>query len=432
MIKIGIIGLGKVGSATVKILEEKKELIQKRIGTQIIIKKICDKDITAPRGLNLPSEILTTDFNEIVEDPEIQLVVELIGGIEPAHTIITESIKKGKNVVTANKAVLANYWNEIFDLANYYKKLVYLEASVGAGIPIIQSLNEGLAANKIISILGILNGTSNYVLTKMDKENKDFSFALKEAQQKGFAEADPSLDVRGIDTQHKLAILGSIAYGTQINLEDIYCEGIEDISLMDINYAQQTFGYRLKLLGIMKQKNNRIEARVHPTFLSSSHPLATIENEDNAIFIEGDIVGKTMFYGKGAGQMSAASAVVSDIIYLSRNIYSQIAGKVPYIICETEKKITIQDISNLETRYYLRFMAKDQPGVLSAISGILGKEEVSISSCFQEGRSLNKSVPIIMVTHRAKEKNVKNALKQIDHLDVIKSPSVLIRIEDEE
>jgi homoserine dehydrogenase len=432
-VSLGIIGLGTVGTGVIELLQRNSSIIKQKVGTEVSVTAICDKNpdrLRLARRMKTGNGILTRDFKEILNNPEIDIVVELIGGYEPARSIVLSSIERGKHVVTANKALLARHWAEIFSQAQKHKVLVYFEASVGAGIPVIQALNEGLSANRIKSILGILNGTTNYILTKMSKEGADFKNGLAQARKAGFAEADPSIDLEGIDTLHKLAILGSIAFGTQVDLEDIYCEGITEIAQEDIRYGKSEFGYVLKLLAILKVTSRGIDVRVHPTFIPEQHLLTSVDEEYNAIYIIGDAVGETMFYGKGAGQMPAASAVVSDIIYLSRNVYNNIAGRVPYVLCDPKKKLNLLDIDEIETKYYIRFTAVDRPGVLSKISGILGKNGVSIASVFQKESRSSKEVPIIMVTHRAREGNIKKALTEIDGLDVVRRKSRFIRIEE--
>ncbi len=429
MINLGLIGFGNVGSGVVKILQSNLSLIENKVGTKLHLKKVCDKDKKKLRNSPIPT---TLYWEDVINDPKIDIVIELIGGYEPARTIILSAIKKKKQVVTANKALLAKYWDEIFSSAEENKVLVYFEASVAAGIPVVQALNEGLAANRIHSILGILNATTNYILTRMSKENINFPTALKETQKAGFAEANPKLDIEGIDAAHKLSILSSIAYSSWVKLENIYTEGINKISLQDIKFASEQFGYEIKLLGICKNIDGRIDIRVHPALISQDHPFATVENEYNAVLIKGDAVGEVMFYGKGAGGMAAASAVVSDIIYLARHVYNQTAGKIPYVTYQKARKLSFSPIEEIETAYYLRFTTVDRPGVLSKISGILGENKVSIASCFQKVPTAvrPRGVPILMVTHKAKEKNVRQAIEKIDRLPITRAKTVMLRIEE--
>jgi len=432
-VNLGLIGLGTVGAGVIELLQRNSLIIRQKVGTEVCVRAICDKDPDRrklARRMKIKDSIVTRDPSQILNNPEIDIIVELIGGYEPARKIVLASIEKGKHVVTANKALLAKHWAEVFSKAQKHKVLVYFEASVGAGIPVIQALNEGLSANKIKVILGILNGTTNYILTKMSKEELDFKNALVQAKRAGFAEADPSIDLEGIDTVHKLAILGSIAFGAQVRLEDVYCEGITHIAQEDIKYGKSEFGYILKLLAILKVTDGGIDVRVHPTFIPQEHLLTSVNEEYNAVYITGDAVGETMFYGKGAGQMPAASAVVSDVIYLSRNVYNNIAGRVPYVLCDPKKKLNILDINRMETKYYIRFTVVDLPGVLSKISGILGKNGVSIASVFQKEGASSREVPIIMVTHKAREGAVRKALGEIDRLKIVRKKSRFIRIEE--
>lgn len=430
-INVGIVGFGTVGTGTAKILLENSRLIEERVGVPIVLKRIADSNVDREREIKVDPSVLTRDANEILNDPEIDIVVELIGGYGYAKEFILKAIEKGKHVVTANKALLAVHGDEIFKAA--YRKGVDIgfEASVGGGIPIIRALKEGLVANRIESIYGIVNGTTNYILTKMTAEGENFSDVLKEAQEKGYAEADPTFDVEGIDAAHKLAILISLAYGVKIRFEDIYTEGISKITPLDIEFAKE-FGYRIKLLAITKNDNGKIEARVHPTMLKENAMLATVDGVFNAIYVTGDAVGSTMFYGRGAGMMPTGSAVVSDIVDIARNIVKNSHQRVPPLGCGEEciKEARVKDISETVNHYYLRFSALDRPGVLSKISGILGENNISISSMIQKGREIEGAVPIVMMTHEAREKDVTKALDEIDKLPVVHDKTVFIRIEE--
>lgn len=430
-IEIGLVGLGTIGTGTVKILQENKETIESRLGATIVLKRIADLDITTDRGIEIDKRILTTDVSELINDPDISILIELIGGYNKAKEIILEAIKKKKHIVTANKALLAVHGTEIFKEAHKEKVDIGFEASVGGGIPIIHSIKEGLAANNIKVIFGILNGTCNYILSEMTSRNKDFKDVLQDAQNKGYAEADPSLDIEGIDAAHKLAILLSLSYGIKVELEDIYIEGISRITPLDIEFARE-LGYTVKLLAIAKEESNLIQARIHPTLVPNCHLLSMVNGVYNAIFINGDAVGSTMFYGKGAGMMPTGSAVVSDIVELCRNIIKGSSQRVPSLSFQYEnmKEQKIKDINDTVNRYYLRFSAKDRPGVLSKISGILGDLGISISSVIQKGREIEGAVPIFMLTHEAKESNVQKALRKIDDLPITLDKTVLIRIED--
>ncbi|MGQ9694135.1 MAG: homoserine dehydrogenase [Thermodesulfobacteriota bacterium] len=428
---LGLIGFGTVGTGVVRILQEKAKLLEERLGFSLILKRIADLDITRDRGIKVSPAILTTNVAEVIEDPEIAIVVELIGGLEPARTFILQAMAKGKHVVTANKALLAVHGLEIFKAADEYGVDLAFEGSVGGGIPIIRALKEGLVANKIQVIFGILNGTSNYILSEMTARNLKFEEVLKKAQELGYAEADPTLDIQGIDTAHKLSILISLAYGVQVRLEDIYTEGITSIAPMDVEYAKE-LGYHIKLLAIAKSDGDPIEARVHPTLLPADHLLSTVSGPFNAIFVKGDAVGSTLFYGPGAGMMPTASAVVSDLVDLSRNLRLGVNRRVPLLSYQRPylKEGDIKSIENITCPYYLRFTVVDRPGVLSRISGILGDLDISIASVIQKGRRAEKAVPIYIVTHEAREKNMQKALQVIDRLPIIVDKTVYMRIED--
>lgn len=436
-IGLGLVGLGTVGTGTIKIIQKNKAHISQRVGASLQLVQFCDKFIKSKPEVGISSNRIVQDYKKLLSNPNIDIVIELIGGYEPARTIILDALKAGKHVVTANKAVLAKYWDEIFTTAQKHQRLVYFEASVGGGIPVIQGLNEGLAANRIKKIVGILNGTTNFILTQMSENGLSFQDALKQAQKSGFAEADPTFDIQGIDSAHKLAILSSIAFGGWIKISDVYTEGIAHLDLFDLQLAHREFGYGLKLLGIARESDGKIEVRVHPAFLPEGHPFLAVKNEYNAISIIGDAVEDVMFYGKGAGQMAAASAVVSDIIFLARHVAQGTAGKLPYITYDPKRKVKITDTNQIQSRYYLRFTTLDRPGVLSKISGILGNHGVSIASVYQpqsaissQQSAIKKGVPILLTTHTAQEGKVQKAIQQINRLPFVKSKTVLIRIEE--
>ncbi|MDO9572910.1 MAG: homoserine dehydrogenase [Candidatus Omnitrophota bacterium] len=426
-INIGLIGFGNVGCGVVKILQQRKAFLAQKIGIEIAIKKICDKDTAKKRDVLIDKSLLTSDANLVLNDPSIDIVVELMGGTTLAKDYILSALKKGKHVVTANKALLAEHGLELFAEASERGKNIYFEASVGAGIPIIKSIREGLIANKFSCVFGIVNGTSNYVLTQMSDENCTFSTALSAAQAKGFAEKDPSLDIQGIDSAHKLVLLTYLAFGRIVNLKDIFIEGISHISLADINYAKE-LGYTIKLLAIAKKEGNELEVRVHPTFLPQEHLLASVDGVFNAIYVSSDLAGDLMFYGPGAGQLSAASAVVSDIVDLTQDIK---AGLFRPTLNTVEDNLIkgLRKIDEFENKYYIRIMAIDKPGVLAKISGILAKYGISIASVTQKEKLKSQVVPVVMITHQAKEKSLRSALKMIDKLTDIKEKSIAIRIE---
>ncbi len=430
-IQIGLIGFGTVGRGMVKILEQNAQLLEARLGLSMVLKHIVDLDITSDRGVKVDRHILTTDVAKMIDDPEVAIVVELMGGLEPARTFILRAIERGKHIVTANKALLAVHGKEIFKAAEEAGVDIGFEGSVGGGIPIIRSLKEGLVANQIQVIFGILNGTSNFILSEMTEQGKPFQEVLKKAQALGLAEADPTLDIEGIDAAHKLSILLSLAHGTQLALDDIYREGISRIAPMDIEYARE-LGYRIKLLAIGKAEGGTIEARVHPTLLPEQHLLSKVDGPFNAIFVKGDAVGSTLFYGAGAGMMATGSAVVGDLVELCRNIRGGARRRVPLLSYQREhlKTKPVKHIHDIDSTYYLRFSVVDRPGVLSRISGILGDLEISIASVIQKGRRAEEAVPIYMLTHKAREKNMQKALQVIDQLPITVQKTVLFRIED--
>lgn len=422
-VKVGVIGFGTVGTGTVSILLNQRQLIKKKTGIDLILKKIADKDLERPRPITVSRQLLTTDAWEIIKDPEIDIVVELIGGIHPAKEFIIEALKNGKHVVTANKALLAEEGNEIFEEARQRGLQIGFEASVGGGIPIIKVIREGLVANRMLAIYGIINGTTNFILTKMTNEGIDFPEALRQAQELGYAEADPTLDIEGIDSAHKLTILASLAYGIPLSFKKVYCEGITKISAQDIEFAKE-FGYKIKLLAITKLLNSEIELRVHPTMVPEDYLISKVDGVFNAIYVEGDSVGATLYYGRGAGSMPTGSAVVADIV--------DIAKGVKTLHFDFSEKFEIKPIEEIESMYYFRFMALDRPGVLSKISGVFGEHNISIASVIQKGRSKAGAVPLVILTHKAKEKDVLQAVAKIDQLPVVAAKSVFIRVEGAE
>ena len=432
-IKVGLIGFGTVGAGVGKILQKNSRLIEKRMGAKIILKRVADIDIKTDRGVKLKRGVLTRSAADVIEDPEIDIVMELIGGIEPAKTCILKAIRNKKHIITANKALLALHGDEIFKEAYRFGVNVNFEGSVGGGIPLIRSIKEGLVANRIQSIFGILNGTSNYILSKMTDEGRNFKEVLKEAQEKGYAEANPTYDIEGFDAAHKLAILIRLAFGTPLRFEEIFIGGISEITPLDIQFGQE-FGYRIKLLAIAKMDQGKIEARVHPTLIPKRHLLSTVEGVFNAIYIKGDAVGPTLFYGQGAGQMPTGSAVISDLVELGRNLLIQATGRrVPPLSFQESaiEKISLKKMEDVVMPFYMRFSVLDRPGVLSKISGILGKNDISLASVIQKGRKIKGAVPVVMMTHEAKEKNVHRALKEIDQLGVILGKTIFIRVENE-
>lgn len=405
--------------------------ISRRIGSAAKIAAVCD---VSPR--NVPAtyrKVFVADWRKIVADPGIDLVVELIGGYEPAATIILKSLSSGKSVVTANKAVLAARWGDVFSAARRNSKLVYFEAAVGGAIPVVQAINEGLAANRITSISGILNGTSNYMLSAMHTDGISFAAALKNAQAAGFAEADPSCDVKGIDTANKLAILTSIAVGAQVKLRDVSVEGIEGVSAVDVACLKNEFGRVIKLIGkTVIMPDGGVDITVRPRVISPTHPFGNVNWEYNAALISGDSAGDLMFYGKGAGRLPAASAVVSDIIFLSRQIVSKSAGVMPYVEYDPSKKVRILPSSAREGYYYLRFTVSDKPGVLAKIAAALAARGVSIASVYQNEAPSGKNpggAAIIIITHKSNEAALCSALNAISRLRIVRKKTVVYPME---
>jgi homoserine dehydrogenase len=431
-IGVGIIGFGTVGSGTARLLLDNADLLRRRVGVPIRLVRVADIDVERDRGVSLPDGILTTKSDQVIRDPSVHIVVELVGGTGAAREYLLEAIRQGKSVVTANKALLAEYGEEISREVNSAGVDIGFEASVGGGIPIIRAMREGLAANRINEIYGIVNGTCNYILSRMTNEGKEFSDVLKEAQSIGLAEADPSFDVDGIDSAHKLSILVWLATGGSIPLENIYVEGIRDVSAQDIAFARE-FGYTIKLLAIAKQRGIGIEVHVHPTMIPSEHLLATVGGAYNAIYVKGDFVGSSLYYGQGAGKLPTASAVVSDVIEIARNLGKGISGRIPPSGFHNQlpgKGAPASPFTDVDSEYYLRFQVVDKPGVLSKIAGALGSHQISISSVIQKGRKKESAVPIFIVTHQAKEKDMRAALEETDRLPVVLDRTRMIRIEN--
>ncbi|MBI5204395.1 MAG: homoserine dehydrogenase [Nitrospirae bacterium] len=431
MINIGIIGFGTVGTGTAKILIGNRDIISRRAGFDINLKRIADVDIKRDRGIKLAKGVLTTDAEKILNDPEIDIVVELIGGKRPAKDFILKAIRNKKHVVTANKALLATEGNGIFAEAEKYGVEIGFEASVAGGIPIIKVIREGLIANRIMAVYGIINGTSNYILTKMTDEGIEFSGALKEAQRLGYAEADPTFDIEGIDSAHKLAILASLAYNIPLSFDEIYKEGITRITSQDIEFAGE-LGYKIKLLAIAKASDGKVELRVHPTMVPKDYLISKVDGVFNAIYVNGDAVGDTLYYGRGAGDMPTGSSIVSDIVDIARNIKKGATGRIPGIGSVKGAGLKIKNIEEIEAMYYFRFSAYDKPGVLSKVSGVLGKYNISIASVIQKGRKVGEAVPLIVLAHRARERDVAKAVAEIDKLPVVADKTLYIRVEGRE
>jgi len=430
-INVGLLGFGTIGTGVVKVFQQNHDLLVSRLGAGIELVRIADLDTQSDRGVKLPPGLLTGDAQGLLNDPQIHIVIELIGGYEPARTFVLQAIRNGKHVVTANKALLAKHGEEIFRAAEEAGVEVMFEASVGGGIPVISAIKENLGANHFSALYGILNGTCNYILSQMDEEGIDFDEVLIDAQRRGYAEADPTFDIEGVDTAHKLALLCSLCFGTKVDFDKVYTEGIRKLTALDIQYARD-FGYKLKLLAIGKRDGDRIEARVHPTMIPEDYPLSSINGVFNSIRLVGDFSGPVMLSGYGAGMAATASAVMGDVLAVARNLRTDVSTRVPALGCPQSllSSFSVKPMDQLVTHYYLRFTVKDQPGVLAKIAGVLGKYRISIESMVQPHRHEAEAVPIVFMTHEAEERNVIAALAEIDHLDVVQEETLLIRIEE--
>ncbi len=430
-VRIALLGLGTVGSGVVKVLQSHGAEMQERAGCRLVLRRIADADLTRPReGLDLGRLPLVADAERVLNDPEVQIVIELVGGLEPARTFILKALASGKHVVTANKALLAHHGAEIFAEARRHRVMLGFEAAVAGGIPLIRAVKEGLAANRILSAFGIVNGTCNYILSKMTDEGSDFALVLKEAQAKGYAEADPTLDIEGLDSAHKLQILASLAFRTTVNVKDIYTEGITGVSGQDVVNAGE-LGYRIKLLAIAKASDGALEARVHPTMIPADSPMAAVSGVFNAVFITGDNVGNLMFYGRGAGQLPTASAVWSDTLDIARRVAYGIPALDVELPSVSGRPLPLRPMDEIRCAYYLRVMAMDRPGVLAQVAGILGRHDISLVSVLQKGRAHGEAVPVVMMTHDARERDMRAALGEIDTLPVVASRTTMIRVEAE-
>ena len=423
IVNIGLIGFGTIGSGVVETFNKNLDLLENKVGKKVKLKKIVDLDITTDRGVDVSPEILSKDINDILRDPDIDIVIELIGGYQPALKFILSAMENGKHVVTANKALLAKHWDEIIYTAQKNNVRICFEASVGGGIPLLQPLNESLAANHLKSIYGIINGTANYILTKMSEEGRNFDDVLKEAQEKGYAEADPTFDIEGDDTAQKLIILTIIGFGVYVKQENFHVEGISSITKEDIGFAKEELNCCIKLLAISKLVDGKLQVRVHPTLVPMDHLLSSVNGVFNGAYLVGDIVGPVMMYGPGAGMMPTASAVVGDCIDIIENMEKPVI----YGPVETSVK-SISDIADLKSKYYLRLLTEDKPGVLHEISGVLSEHNISIGSMTQKHQDEEEGIPIFMVTHTALEMDMRAAVDRIDQLDCVKAKTVFIRV----
>ncbi len=424
-INVGLIGLGTVGSGVVEIFRKHTDDFRLRAGVDIALTRFADRDEGRAAQLGLPEGSFTTDAAEVIADPSIDIVIELIGGIGVAREFVLGALAQGKSVVTANKALMATHGQEVMDAAAAAGVDIAFEASVGGGIPIISPLKHCLVSNEVESVMGIVNGTTNYMLTRMAEDGLDYDSALAEAQAKGFAEADPTADVDGFDAAAKIAILASIAFNSRVVLDQVPTEGIRSLTAADVSYAAE-MGYTIKLLAIAQRTDGGVDIRVHPTMIPEAHPLASVNGVYNAIYVVGDSVGETMFFGEGAGSLPAASAVVGDVIEVARHISRGCLGLVG---CTCNEELPIRDLAELQTAYYIRVLVTDAPGVLAAVAKLFGDHGVSLASVIQKTDE-GPTAEIVYVTHRASERAVRAALAEVEQLDVVDSIGTVVRVED--
>ncbi len=425
---IGLIGFGTVGAGVVEVLQRQAALLEQRTGVRLVLRWIADLDLERDRGVTVDRSMLTRDAQAVVEDPQVNIIVELIGGTGVARELVTRALELGKPVVTANKKLLAEHGASLFALAAKQQAELAFEASVAGGIPIIKALREGLVANRIVEAYGILNGTCNYILTRMEREGLAFDLVLREAQAAGYAEAEPSLDIDGHDTAHKAALLASLAYGFPLPLKAVHTEGIRGLAQDEIRYAAE-LGYRIKLLALIRQREEGVSVRVHPTLVPVGHMLASVGDVFNAVLVRGDIVGDTLYYGRGAGRLPTASAVVADIADAAKRLASGARSDRP-VFAPGEAAPALAPLDDVRCRFYLRLSLLDQPGVLARVAQVLGAHGISIASMIQKEQRAGDHVPVIVLTHRAAERAVREALAEIGGLDVVGSDTVRLRIED--
>lgn len=430
-VRLGLAGFGTIGTGVVKLLEGLGPALARRLGFRLKLARVADVDLNRDRGVAVPRELFTTDAFALVSDPQIDVVIELIGGCNVARRLVLAALRAGKSVVTANKALLAVHGQEIFRSAEENKLDVGFEASVGGGIPIVRTLRQGLSGDRVRAVYGIVNGTSNYILTQMSEQEAEFEPVLLRAQAEGLAEADPSFDVDGIDAAHKLTLLIQLAFGVYVPFEQIPTEGIRHVTPLDIRFARE-LGYVIKLLAIAKLHGREVEARVHPTMVPRKHVLADVKGAYNGITVDGEALGQTFYYGLGAGMMPTATAVLADVIEVARNRVYGSSGATPplgYPIGE-QKRARLRPLERCESEFYLRLHAVDRPGVLGQIASILGRRQISIAAVTQHGNGEGGVVPVVMRTHRALERNLRLALREIARLRVIRKPVGVIRIEE--
>jgi homoserine dehydrogenase len=423
---VAVIGFGTVGAGVVEGLLQNGDLLAQRLGVKPVLRGVADLDITTDRGVALAPELLTTDAEALINRSDVDIVVELIGGTGIARKLVEQALKLGKPVVTANKKLLAEYGESLYALAEQNQADLHFGASVGGGIPIIRALREGLAGNKILSIQGILNGTCNYILTRMEQEGLPFTSVLEDAQRLGFAEADPSLDIDGHDTAHKAVILASLAYGKPFDLKQVHIEGIRQLERTDVEQAD-ALGFRIKLLATIRRDGDAVEVRVAPTMVPQDCMLASVSGVFNAVMVESDLADRTLYYGRGAGRRPTASTVLSDIADAARNLAKDAMLRVP-AIPPTGESLRIKPIAELECSYYLRLSVSDKPGVLARITGIRGSKNISIESVIQKKADVQGNAPLVIVTHEAREADMSEALQAINDLPVVAAETVRLRI----
>lgn len=431
-VKVGLLGLGTVGCGTINVLARNGDEIARRAGRGIDVVAASARDIERPRDCGLEGIRLHTDPFEVVHDPQVQIVVELIGGTEPARELVLAAIERGKHVVTANKALIALHGNEIFAAAQARGVMVAFEAAVAGGIPIIKAIREGLAGNRILWLAGIINGTGNFILTEMRDKGREFADVLAEAQRLGYAEADPTFDVEGIDAAHKLTILASIAFGIPLQFDKVYTEGITHITREDVAFATE-LGYRIKHLGVARQAEQGIELRVHPTLIPHRRLIANVDGVMNAVLVKGDAVGPTLYYGAGAGAEPTASAVVADLVDVVRALTSDPENRVPHLAFQADalSDTPVLSMDDVQTAFYLRLRVQDKPGVLAEITRILGDEDISLEAVLQrEPDEQAAEASVILLTHKVREGNMNRAIASIEGLDTVIAPVIRIRLED--
>lgn len=426
-IKVALLGLGTIGKGFYRVMDEQEEGIFNKTGANVKIVKILEKGLDRDWPEYVDKTLLTEDWDSIINDDEIQIIVELIGGTTIAKEFVKQALEKGKHVITANKDMVASCGSELIEIADKNKLDFVFEAAVGGGIPIIRPLKQCLAGNSIHEILGIINGTTNYILTKMTQENQTFYQALKTAQDLGYAEADPTSDIGGLDAARKMAILASLAFHTKVNLDDVYVEGITDITPSDIEYAKE-FDYIIKLIGLTRKREEGIEVRVHPMLIPKKHPLASVDDSFNAIFIKGRPIGEAMFFGHGAGQLPTASAVVGDLIDVVRNIVYGCSGRIS-CTCYLDEKVVSKD--EVISKYFIRLFVDNKPGVLAEIAGVFGNHGVSISSVIQK-KALEKQAELVIITESVVEKDIYDAIEEIKCSPILKEVSSMIRVYTDE